>query len=54
VANERAPFDHPQLFIPEGVTGNTPDIDKMNEIKATGANGAGTIPRFLGLNPQAQ
>ena len=54
VANERAPFDHPQLFIPEGVTGAKPDLDKMKEIKATGANGAGTIPRFLGLNPQAQ
>ena len=52
VANERAPFDHPQLFIPEGVTGKTPDLDKMHELKATGAAGGKTIPRFLNLDPQ--
>jgi len=53
VANEAAPFDHPQLFIPEGATGKDPDLDKMTEIKATGAAGAGAIPTFLGLDPQA-
>lgn len=52
VANEAAPFDHPQLFIPEGATGKDPDADKLIEIKATGAAGGGTIPRFLGLDPQ--
>ncbi len=52
VANEQAPFDHPQLFIPEGVTGKTPDLDKMQELKATGAGGGGAIPRFLDLDPQ--
>ena len=52
VVNKQAPFDHPQLFIPEGVTGNLPDIDKMKEIKATGATGSGPISTFLILNPQ--
>jgi hypothetical protein len=53
VAKEKAPFDHPQLFIPEGVTGKTPDLDKMQKIEATGAAGAVTIPRFLKLDPQS-
>lgn len=53
VVNKQAPFDHPQLFIPEGVTGNTPDLDKMKELKATGAGGGETITRFLGLDPQS-
>ncbi len=52
VANQQAPFDHPQLFIPEGATGNTPELDKMIEIKPTGAAGGVALPRFLGLNPQ--
>ncbi len=52
VATERAPFDHPQLFIPEGATGNNPGGDKFIELKATGATGGAAIPRFLGLNPQ--
>jgi cytochrome c peroxidase len=59
VAQRQAPFDHPQLFIPEGITGRDARLvdgenfgEKFKEIKATGAGGAGTIPRFLGLNPQ--
>lgn len=52
VVNQQAPFDHPQLFIPEGATGKSPDIDKMTEIKATGAAGSGPISRFLNLDPQ--
>jgi cytochrome c peroxidase len=55
VAQRQAPFDHPQLFIPEGITGRDARLlegEKFKEIKATGAGGAGTIPRFLNLDPQ--
>ncbi len=53
VAMEAAPFDHPQLVIPEGANGRAPTSDRAFESKATGAAGAETaIPRFLGLNPQ--
>jgi cytochrome c peroxidase len=55
VATRAAPFDHPQLFIPEGVTGKTPllGFDNLEEIKATGAGGAESVPRFLNLDPQS-
>ncbi len=48
---ERAPFDHPQLFIPNGANrAGTRDI--MKEIPAVGAAGAAqAIPRFLNLDP---
>ena len=48
---ERAPFDHPQLFIPNGADKKgTKDI--MKEIPAVGAAGvAQAIPHFLGLDP---
>lgn len=52
VRNEQAPFDHPQLIVPEGVNALTPGDDRVKEIKATGAQGGAAIPRFLGLNPQ--
>ncbi len=53
VAYERAPFDHPQLFIPTGQDSNQTDI--MLEIPAVGQGGRGTpIPTFLNLDPQAQ
>lgn len=52
VANRQAPFDHPQLFIPEGATGKTPQLDKMIEIKPTGRTGGVPLARFLGLDPQ--
>jgi cytochrome c peroxidase len=47
---QRAPFDHPQLFVPNGES--APGVDNMIEIPAAGAGGA-AMPRarFLGLNP---
>jgi cytochrome c peroxidase len=47
---ERAPFDHPQLFVPNG---DSPvGTDALQEIPASGAAGSATpLPRFLGLNP---
>jgi cytochrome c peroxidase len=47
---EKAPFDHPQLFVPNGdVPAGT---DAMQEIPAVGASGApNPIGRFLQLNP---
>jgi cytochrome c peroxidase len=47
---QKAPFDHPQLFVPNGDT--SPGTDNLVEIPAVGAGGASTpIPRFLNLNP---
>jgi hypothetical protein len=47
---QRAPFDHPQLFVPNG---HNPDgTDNTVEIPAVGGAGGPTpLPRFLGLNP---
>jgi len=59
VALEKGPFDHPQLFVPNGATGGNLTGDKMLEIKAVGNAGRppingqpNPIPRFLNLNPQ--
>ncbi len=55
---DKAPFDHPQLFIPNGHFGNTTAVtnngigkatDSLLEIKAVGKNGNGGTPNFLGL-----
>jgi len=47
---EQAPFDHPQLFVPNG--DSVPGTDNMVEIPAAGAAGAQTpLQRFLNLNP---
>ncbi len=49
---QKAPFDHPQLFIPNG--DNPAGTDSMVEVPAVGAAGASTaLRRFLGLNPFA-
>jgi cytochrome c peroxidase len=47
---QQAPFDHPQLFVPNG---DSPlGTDNMVEIPAVGANGSPTpLQRFLNLNP---
>jgi hypothetical protein len=47
---QKAPFDHPQLFVPNGDV--APGVDNMIEIPAVGAAGA-ALPRqrFLNLNP---
>jgi len=51
VKYERAPFDHPQLFVPNGANGTQ---DRLIELKATGRQGKTTpISRFLNVNPTA-
>jgi hypothetical protein len=57
VVYQRAPFDHPQLFVPNGHPGNsiwTIDVnsdgladDVMIEIPAVGAAGSAPLPGFL-------
>jgi cytochrome c peroxidase len=53
VRSQSAPFDHPQLFVPNG--DNAPGTDNLIEVPACGAAG-GTTPlqRFLNLNPFTQ
>ncbi|MEI6669451.1 MAG: cytochrome c peroxidase [Acidobacteriota bacterium] len=47
---QRAPFDHPQLFVPNGDSPVGTDV--LVVIPAVGAGGAQTpLERFLGLNP---
>ncbi|MEA3172702.1 MAG: hypothetical protein QOF42_113 [Gammaproteobacteria bacterium] len=53
VACEKAPFDHPQLFVPNGSLDNQPAADSMLEIPAVGETGRPTpISTFLDLDPQ--
>ncbi|KAB8321336.1 cytochrome C peroxidase [Tolypothrix campylonemoides VB511288] len=63
VRNQRAPFDHPQLFVPNGHPGNqnsvtidpnvqtqdstTQATDALLEIPAVGRNGGNPLPNFL-------
>jgi len=57
VPSQRAPFDHPQLFVPNGHPGNSAwtidtDLDgraddRMVEIPAVGAAGGAPLPGFL-------
>jgi hypothetical protein len=48
---QQAPFDHPQLFTPNG--GDPAGVDSLVELPAVGAAGSPSapLPRFLGLNP---
>ena len=47
---QQAPFDHPQLFVPNG--DNPAGTDALVEIPAVGAGGSSTpLGRFLNLNP---
>ena len=46
---QRAPFDHPQLFVPDGETPQ--GADNFIEIPAVGAAGGPALQRFLNLNP---
>jgi len=47
---QQSPFDHPQLFVPNG--DSTPGTDNLVEVPATGASGSQTaVQRFLNLNP---
>jgi hypothetical protein len=53
VAMEQAPFDHPQLMIPNGSPDGRPKKDLTLEIPAVGKNGrTRPIATFLGLDPQ--
>ena len=57
VRNAAAPFDHPQLFVPNGHPGNESSVTGQNgyavddlvtiEIPATGRNGGPVLPGFL-------
>jgi cytochrome c peroxidase len=57
VLYRRAPFDHPQLFVPNGHRGNSEHVhdtnhdeladDIMVEISAVGENGGAPLPGFL-------
>lgn len=56
VRNRQAPFDHPQLFVPNGHPGNTTSVtndgqgyatDSFTEIRMTGRNGGAPLPTFL-------
>ncbi|WP_392407275.1 hypothetical protein [Chlorogloeopsis fritschii] len=53
---EKAPFDHPQLFIPNGHPGDQNSVtddgtgkatDELIEIPAVGKNGGNAIKNFL-------
>ena len=54
VAHERAPFDHPQLILPEGVNpATTADKDRVFDYPAVGAAGEATpVSRFLDMDPR--
>jgi cytochrome c peroxidase len=53
VALEQGPFDHPQLFVPNGAPRGRAQIDEFLEIPAVGKAGRKTpIPTFLNLDPQ--
>jgi len=55
VALEKAPFDHPQLIVPNGSPDNKPDQDDVITIQAVGRDGRATpVATFLGLEPQAR
>jgi cytochrome c peroxidase len=49
VKYRRAPFDHPQLFVPEGHTVDATGavVDAMREIPPVGKNGGTALPCFL-------
>jgi cytochrome c peroxidase len=54
VRTQQAPFDHPQLFVPNGSDPSSIGTDSVIEIPAVGANGGWPLPRFLNLNPFMQ
>lgn len=56
VRTRKAPFDHPQLFVPNGHPGNGASVtndgfgyatDSLTEIRMTGRNGGTALPDFL-------
>ncbi len=53
VAQEKGPFDHPQLFVPNGTGDLTPGVDSFLEVQAVGRRGRSTsVGTFLNLDPQ--
>jgi hypothetical protein len=55
VRMERAPFDHPQLIVPDGGRERNPRQEFKMTIPAVGKNGrVAPIPRFLDLDPQTR
>ena len=53
VALEKEPFDHPQLFVPNGTQDITPGQDEFVEVRAVGRRGVPkSVGTFLNLNPQ--
>ena len=49
---QQAPFDHPQLFVPNGDDDASPGSDNLVEIPAVGASGAeAPLESFLNLDP---
>jgi hypothetical protein len=60
---QEAPFDHPQLFVPNGHPGNNLAViddgtgkaqDSFLEIPAVGAAGGDPLPTFLGIFPEVE
>ena len=58
VRYRQAPFDHPQLFVPDGHAGDHTAVvedsarpgqalDQMREIPAVGRHGGAALPNFL-------
>jgi hypothetical protein len=56
VRHRRAPFDHPQLFVPDGHEGDGQAVvddgtgaavDRMREVPAVGRDGGPALPGFL-------
>ncbi|NJR73805.1 MAG: cytochrome C peroxidase [Scytonema sp. CRU_2_7] len=61
VRYQKAPFDHPQLFVPNGHPGNQNNVhddstgkatDDLLEIPAVGRNGGDSLPNFLATSSQ--
>jgi cytochrome c peroxidase len=53
VAFEKAPFDHPELIIPNGSPASNSSQDILIDLPAVGRYGRGTeLPTFLNLDPQ--
>jgi cytochrome c peroxidase len=51
---QKAPFDHPQLFVPNGAKDRSPGSDSFIEIPPVGKNGHTTpLSTFLDLDPQS-
>ena len=62
VVYDKAPFDHPQLFVPNGHPGNSTSVtndgtdqatDSLLEIPAVGSNGGSGSPNFLATSAAA-